>query len=655
MSRGFASNSRIGLLAFGVLLSFGVLGVRLVDLHVFAGPARLRSANRARSFTEVLPAQRGEITDALGIKLAMNVPEYQFGVDPQVVRPADEAKWPELARLLQVPLDELEAIFRRKVRGVAAAAEPGAADVTIKLRIGSPAPEPAAAPAVADGKPEALAALTAVAAPANAAPAANPEEDPKKIRWAKLGSPVQDEVRDAVMALGIKGVYANQAYRRIYPQQQLAAHLIGYVNKGTVPVAGLEAAYDFYLRGLNGWREGERDGRAREMTQFRTTDVAPRDGYDLRLTLDSAIQKFVEDELGAIATQFQPAAATIIVSDARTGFLLGLGNYPTFNLNAYNLVPADRQASMKNIAVTDQLDPGSTFKIVTLAGAIEEGLVTNESRFDTSRHTTLIDGREIDFMPDDHRVDGPMSVSQIIAVSSNNGTAQIGLLLGKDRLYGYARAFGFGERTNLGFGGEISGQLRRPETWRGQDFTRIPAGYSVSATPLQIHYAMGTIASGGLLFQPQVVQEIRNPAGKPVFVANAASRRRVISQSTARTMAQLLMGVASPGGTAAAAAIEGYQVAGKTGTARKLINGRYSDTNHVGSFTGFFPATDPQLVITVIVDDAQVPGGKVAYGATVAVPSFHRLAEKLIAYRNIRPPGGAPLGGQRFALQGGGR
>jgi cell division protein FtsI (penicillin-binding protein 3) len=654
MSRGFASNYRIGLLAFGVLLSFGVLGVRLVDLHIFAGPARLRAANRARSFTEVLPARRGEITDALGTKLAMNVPEYQFGVDPQVARPQDEAKWPELARLLDLPLADVELAFRRKVRGASpVAGGTDLSDVTIKLTIG--APVPASAPAVPPEEPKpTLGALLAV--PETAPPtAAAPDEDPKRIKWAKLGGPVSDSVRDAVQALGIKGVYANQAYRRIYPQKQLASHLVGYVNKGSVPVAGLEQAYDFYLRGLNGWREGERDGRARELAQFRTTDVAPRNGYDLRLTLDSAIQKFVEDELATIATQFQPEGATIIVSDARTGFLLGLGNYPTFDPNAYNLVPADQQASMKNIAVTNQIEPGSTFKIVTLAGAINEGVVNSASRFDTTKSSLLVKGREARFMDDDHHSDGPMSVAEIIAASSNNGTAQIGWELGADQLYAYARAFGFGERTNLGFGGEITGILRKPATWSPPDYTHIPAGYSVAATPLQIHYAMGTIASGGLLFQPQVVQEIRDPAGKPVFIANTASRRRVISQSTARTMAQLLEGVASPGGTAAAAAIDGYQVAGKTGTAQKLINGRYSETRHVGSFTGFFPATDPRVVVTVIVDDAKVPGGKVAYGATVAVPSFHRVAEKLIGYLNIRPPGGTPLAGQRFALQGGGR
>ncbi len=650
MSKGFASNSRIGLLAFGVLLSFGVLGVRLVDLHVFAGPSRLRAASRARSLSFPLPAQRGVITDTLGNKLAMNVPEYQFGVDPQSLRSADEGKWPELAQLLQVPLAEIEETFRRRVRGPARTAT-GPADESLTIRL-----NPAGSAAAAAAEPVEEEKLPALAGLPPVEPAAPAAAEPAEIKWAKLGDPVQDFVRDQVMALGIKGVYANETYRRVYPQKQLAAHLIGYVNKGSVPVAGLEAAYDYYLRGLNGWQEGERDGRSREMAQFRSRVVAPRNGYSLRLSLDSVIQQFVEDELQSIATQYQPASATIIVSDARTGFLLALGNYPTFNLNEYNLVPLSEQASMKNIAVTNQLDPGSTFKIVTLSGVINEGLVTSESRFDTSRHTVLIDGKEVPFMEDDHHADGPMSVAQIIAQSSNNGTAQLGLLLKKEGLYAYARAFGFGERTNLGFGGEITGRLNRPETWRGRDFTRIPAGYSVSVTPMQIHFAMGTIASGGLLLQPQVVQEILDPAGKPVFVASTASKRRVLSQSTARTMAQLLMGVASPEGPAKAAAIDGFQVAGKTGTAQKIINKVYSTQNHIGSFSGFFPATDPRVVVTVIVDDAKLPGGKVNYGAAVAVPSFRHVANKLISYLNIRPPGGAPPIGQRLAaVQGGGR
>ncbi len=650
MSKGFASNSRIGLLAFGVLLSFGVLAVRLVDLHIFAGPARLRSANRARSVSFPVPAQRGVITDALGNKLAMNVPEYQFGVDPQSLRSVDEAKWPELAQLLNVPLAELEDIFRRKVRGPGSTAVDAAAEdrLTIKFNPGAVA----AAEPVDEEKLPALPGLPVaepVAKPANAA------AEPAAIQWAKIGEPVQDALHDRILGLGIKGVYANQIYRRIYPQKQLAAHLIGYVNKSSVPVAGLEAAYDYYLRGLNGWQEGERDGRSRELAQFRTRDVAPRNGYSLRLSLDSAIQQFVEDELATITEQFHPESATIIVSDARTGFLLALGNTPTFNLNEYNLVPKDQQASMKNIAVTDMFDPGSTFKIVTLSGAINEGIVTSASHFDTTKRTILIAGKDVPFMEDDHPGNTAMSVAEIIAESSNNGTAQMGQKLGAERLYAYARAFGFGQRTNLGFGGETSGRLNPWEKWQGRDFTRIPAGYSVSATPLQIHYAMGTIASGGLLLQPQVVQEIRDASDKPVFIAGTASKRRVLTQSTARTMAQLLMGVASPGGTAAKAAIDGYQVAGKTGTAQKLIHGAYSTSNHIGSFTGFFPATDPRVVVTVVVNDAKVPGGKVAYGATVAVPSFRRVAEKLIAYLNIRPPGSVPLAGQKMALQGGGR
>ena len=271
--------------------------------------------------------------------------------------------------------------------GVQTCALPISFTVTVKL--GAPAPAAPAAEATEDKK-NSLADLLAAPAVETPAAAAKPGDDPKKIRWAKLGGPVNDEVRAAVMALGIKGVYFNQTDRRIYPQQQLAAHLVGYVNKGSVPVAGLEAAYDFYLRGLDGWREGERDGRARELAQFRSTDVAPRNGYNLRLSIDATIQKIIEDELGTIAAQFTPESATIIVSDARTGFLLGLANYPTFNLNEYNLVPADRQRVMKNIAVTNQIEPGSTFKIVTLAGAINEGLVNQDSRFDTSETGLMV-------------------------------------------------------------------------------------------------------------------------------------------------------------------------------------------------------------------------------------------------------------------------
>ena len=238
-----------------------------------------------------------------------------------------------------------------------------------------------------------------------------------------------------------------------------------------------------------------------------------------------------------------------------------------------------------------------------------------------------------------------------ISHSSNRGAAHLAMLLGDQRFYDYTRAFGFGEKTGLPFGGEVDGLLAPPRNWDGLTITRMPMGQSIAATPMQIHYAMATIAHGGVLQHPQLFRQVRDENDKIVFGYDDLPHRRVLTERTARTMARLLMGVASPDGTAPEAAIPHFEVAGKTGTSQKVIDGRYSTAHHIASFVGFFPATRPEVVISVIVDDADAscPGG-VAYGAKVAAPSFKHIGEQLIQYRNIKPVTEFPR--NRLALQG---
>ncbi len=475
-------------------------------------------------------------------------------------------------------------------------------------------------------------------------------EEPRLIRWAKLSDAVEESTYAKILELGIKGVYGNRTYRRTYPRNQLASHLIGYVNREETPVMGIERYADFYLRGLDGWRESEKDGLRRELAQFRSREVPATDGYKVVLSIDSVVQHTIEAELDRIAREMRPQHATIIVSDARSGFILGLANYPTFDLNEYGEAPIPVQ---RNYAVTDLVDPGSTFKIVAASGALERGLVTPATQFNCSIPGIEYKGKMRRFMPDDHHYDHPLTVAEIISRSSNIGAAQLGMMLGEQGMYDEARAFGFGEDSGFPFGAESAGLLNEPSKWSGIDITRIPAGYSISATPIQIHYAMATIASGGELMQPQLIREIRDASDNTVYTFGGMARRRVISETTARQMAKMLHGVATLGGTASDVEIPGYEIAGKTGTAQKLVDGRYSTRHHVGSFVGFLPASDPRVVISVIVDDARVPGGKVAYGNTVAVPGFKHVAEQLIPYLDIKPvldPAGTQLvakGGHR--------
>ncbi len=581
MSRGFASNYRIVTLATGILLCFGGVAVRLVDLHVWQRTELLKYVEQARRSFVVENARRGSIRDCNGEMLATSRPLVDVGLDPHMLRPEDETRWPDLARLLGVTVADLRAAARRLV-------DPPGGD----------------------------------------------ERDPKPVQWVKLAEGVDETVYDRISALKIRGVYGNRTYRRFYPYNALAAQVVGYVNRDSVPAAGVEHYMDFFLRGENGWRESERNGRRQELAQFQTREVPPIDGYDVTLKIDMYIQHMIEAELQLIAEKYAPEKATIIVSDAQTGALLGLANYPTFNLNEFNKAPI---AVLRNYAVTDVFEPGSTFKIVAISGALNEHLVTPGSAFDVGADEVDYRGRHLRLPRDDHPAE-TLTVAEIISHSSNRGAAQLAMLMGDQRFYAYIRAFGFGETTGFPFGGEVGGLLAPPKAWDGLTITRMPMGQAIGVTPMQIHYAMAAIASGGVLLHPQLFHEVRDEKGGLVFAFGELPHRRVLDESTARTMARLLEGVALPGGTAPEAAIPHYEVAGKTGTSQKYIDGRPSDRHHVASFVGFFPASRPEVVISVIVDDADAhcPGG-VAYGRSVAAPAFRHIGEQLIQYRNIKP------------------
>jgi cell division protein FtsI/penicillin-binding protein 2 len=400
---------------------------------------------------------------------------------------------------------------------------------------------------------------------------------------------------------------------------------------------------------------GVRVGRNRELPQFLDRRVPPSDGYRVMLSIDTIVQDIVEQELTYLATTFEPLKASIVVSDPRDGFILAMANYPTFDPNEYNKVPKEEQVRMKNVAVADIYDPGSVFKIVAAAGALEERLVNPQRVFDCTIEKVTHRGQVIKMPTEDHRM-GELSVSEIISHSSNRGAAQLGLLLGEAKLYHYARAFGFGAKLGFPVGGEVSGILNPYKEWHPIDITRIPMGHSVAATVLQMHQGMSVIAAGGMLLRPQVIREIRDSTNEVVYRFDRVEIGRAVSARTAAQVATMLTGVVKKGGTAVEAAIEDYDVAGKTGTSQKFIDGEWSKKHHVASFVGFFPAGNPQIAISVIVDDAdhRAPGG-VAYGRTVAAPSFKRIGERLIPIRDIKSHPQAVRPGTIAATQGGRR
>lgn len=240
-------------------------------------------------------------------------------------------------------------------------------------------------------------------------------------------------------------------------------------------------------------------------------------------------------------------------------------------------------------------------------------------------------------LPGDHHPLGRISVKKVVQKSSNRGAAQLGILLGSQRLYEYCRAFGFGEKTNFGIGGERKGVLHHPKNWDGLTITRLPMGHAVSATPMQVHTAMSAVANGGVLMKPKFINRVFDEEGKTVTPFNAKAVRRVVDNDVASSLTKMLVSVVSNEGTAKKARVEGFNVAGKTGTTQKLVDGKYSRNHHVGSFVGFFPAQKPRIVITVVVDEAKMKNGMLGYGGSVAAPAFQNVAKQIISYLGIEP------------------
>ncbi len=675
MSRGFASNYRIVLMAIGLFACFAGVGVRLVCLHVIDRDNLLRNVAKTRQKTTRDTARRGDILDSSGtVKLATSKPQVVVAVDPMMVRPEDWSKLPRLAELLALPVEEVRRIFSTQYRPVtvdAGRAAPQAGTIAPVV------PQPAAPAnpllrnlqtAGRDAAAEADADFAQAMATANQRPVVPVETDDagetvegeeipgegrRAIRWAKLRDDVSEATFAEIEQLGIKALCPpERRYARVYPHEQLAAHVVGFANRENRGAAGIEAYADFYLRGQDGWREGEKDGRRRELAQFQTRELPRSDGYSVVLSIDATVQDIIEREVAAIVEKYQPLKATIIVSNPRTGFILGMANHPTYNPNEYNKVPRDQMARLRNVAVTDIYEPGSVFKIVAGAAALEEGLVSEKSMFSVSMDSFVYRGREFRMPGEDHDFDRPISVAEIIAKSSNRGAAQLAMQLGDERFERYIHAFGFGTRLGYPIGPEEPGMLAPRAKWVPIDTSRIAMGHSIAATALQMHQAMSTIASGGVLLRPQVVREIRDANDDVVYQYAPAEIQRAVSAQTAQRMARMLQAVASPDGTAKDAAIRingvDYEVAGKTGTAQKYIpqvmpSGKIKNLpsrhNHVVSFVGFFPASRPQVAISVIVDDAdhRCPG-RVAYGSSVAAPVFRAIGEKLIPILSITPP-----------------
>jgi cell division protein FtsI/penicillin-binding protein 2 len=396
---------------------------------------------------------------------------------------------------------------------------------------------------------------------------------------------------------------------------------------------GIELMANYYLKGQDGWRESEKDGRRKEMPQFRSVEFSSNDGLNVELTIDRVIQDAVEQEISHLVDEYAPLGVSVIVSNPVTGEILAMANGPTFDPNLYNEAPL---GNLRNRTLTDLYEPGSTFKIIPVGGALNEGIIRPEDIVDCSISDYQA-GKKTLRLPSDHHPLGKITLHQVVQKSSNRGAAQIGLKLGAERLYNYSQAFGFGQKTNVGLVGERSGVLHNPNKWDGLTITRLPMGHAVSVTPMQVHCSMSVIANDGIMMKPTLLRRIYDQTGKTVVPFNPRPIRRVIDEDAASQLNEMLVSVVGHEGTAKTAMIAGFEVAGKTGTTQKIIDGKYSSNHHVASFSGYFPAKNPVAVITVVVDEPKMKKGRLGYGGSVAGPTFRKIAGRIISYYGIKP------------------
>jgi len=439
-------------------------------------------------------------------------------------------------------------------------------------------------------------------------------------QFAFVDRKVSPDAAQRIAALELDGVGFIKEDRRYYPNKELAAHLLGYVGTDNQGLSGIESTYDEEIRGRPGKMLVQTDVRHRA---FSRVEQLPTTGATIELTIDKYLQHIAERELHAAMREHQALSGTVVVLQPRTGELLALANEPSFNPNAFSHASKD---SLRNRGVQDIYEPGSTFKIVTTSAALEEGATTRDELFDVSSGVIRIGNSTIS----DMHTYGVLSFEDVIVKSSNVGTIKVGLRLGPERLSRYVRRFGFGEALSRDLPGESSGIVHNPSDLNDRGVASVAMGYQVSVTPLQMAAAVSAVANGGELVEPRAVRAIvrngvRVQRGRRVV-------RRAISEKTAAELTSIMEAVVERG-TARAAQIPGYSVAGKTGTSEKVINGRYSKVAHNASFVGFVPSREPALTILVLIDTPK----ELYTGGRVAAPVFQRIAEAALRHLAVAP------------------
>ena len=438
---------------------------------------------------------------------------------------------------------------------------------------------------------------------------------------------IDAEYAAQVEALSLPGINMVQEKRRFYPKGTLLAHVLGFAGIDSQGLEGLEVGYERYLQGQAGKVLLQRDALGRVIFPDNQEKSEGLSGHAIHLTIDEDIQYIAEQALASAVERTRARGGTIIVMDPRTGGILAWTLRPTFDPNHVKELNPER---WRNRAVTDPYEPGSTMKVILAAAALEEGQVQPDSLVYAGDGEIEINGSPIR----DHKKAGWLTFREVLQRSSNVAAAKIAIGLGEDRMYRYLRKFGFGEKTGIDLPGESVGILAKLPKWGSRTLPTVAIGQEISVTPLQLVTATAAIANGGNLMKPFIVQRIYSARGDNILEREPEIRRRLVRDQTARTLTDLLENVVTHG-TGKSAAIPGYRVAGKTGTAQKFdfSLGTYSKTKEVGSFVGYAPADDPRFVMLVIIDEPKGPG----WGAVVAAPVFREVGGHILRHLKIPP------------------
>jgi cell division protein FtsI/penicillin-binding protein 2 len=597
---------RLFALAILTGLALMALGARLVQLQVVHHEEYRALAENNRQRTFLTEPRRGDILDANGHPLATSLPVKKVVANPLFIGPHAAQVARVLAPLLQWDETELAEKLRPVTRTNAHGLLLTNQYVNLRRKVSVP-------------------------------------------QWQQISSVVSNLAANLSARANTaaerrffynfrrNGIYAVDDQQRLYPSKSLAAHVIGFVqeeerefnNTSTVAITGrdgIESWLNPQLSGVRGWRTTETDRRQRELVVFRQQNVEPRPGLNAVLTLDLVIQEIVENELAEAMKKHAPVSASAVVVRPRTGEILALATLPNFDPNQPGEAP---EPARRNRVIADVVEPGSTFKIVVVSAALNEGLVDLDDTFHCEWGEFVYRKRVLR----DHERYGVLSVQNIITRSSNIGAAKIGLQLGEQPLYEYIRAFGFGTRTGITLGAEEVGIVHPVKKWDGLAITRITMGHAISVTHLQMAMAMSALANQGRLMRPMLIKRLQKQNGELFAEYEPQLVRQVITERAARDMLSALKTVVATNGTGSKAMLDHYNVAGKTGTAQKAGRGGYVEGKYVASFIGFFPADRPELCISVVLDEPL----KGYYGGQTAAPVFKRIAEQAANYLKIRP------------------